>query len=251
MNTVRKHISRARGGGLAAAAYPAQVISLVVSDVPGNDVEYIASGPTVLDTSTIADADAILTRYAIPSSLRISCIETPKEQKYFDRVTTTLFLTNQHALAAMHAEATRLGYIATVMSDHIAGDVRDVEKTILETLHTVPAKSVLLYAGETTVTLGANHGAGGRNQEMALAALADIHDDELILPFASDGHDNTDCAGAIGDAVTREHARTHNLSITEHLEGHSAYDFFTATGDALLTGYTGSNVSDLIIAIKK
>ncbi|MEK7156966.1 MAG: MOFRL family protein, partial [Patescibacteria group bacterium] len=92
---------------------------------------------------------------------------------------------------------------------------------------------------------------GGRNQELALAALADIQDDEIILSFASDGHDNTDHAGAIADAETRAHARAQNLSSTEYLDGHRAYDFFTTTNDALVTGYTGSNVSDLIIALKK
>jgi glycerate-2-kinase len=86
---------------------------------------------------------------------------------------------------------------------------------------------------------------------MALAALEDVRDDELILPFASDGHDNTDHAGAIGDRVTRTHALERTLSVKEYLDSHRSYDFFEATGDALLTGYTGSNVSDLIIAMKQ
>jgi glycerate-2-kinase len=250
INMVRKHISLARGGGLAKAAYPAEVLSLIVSDVPGNDIEHISSGPTILDYSTVADAEAILARYNLVSIGNTYCIETPKEQKYFDRVTNLLFLTNQDALSAMQEEAVRRGYATTIVDDHIRGEARDVGHTILETLHTMPAKTVLFYAGETTVTLGESHGAGGRNQEMALSVLEDIRDDELLLPFASDGHDNTDIAGALGDAETREHARLHNLSISEYLEAHRSYDFFSATGDALMTGYTGSNVSDLIIAIK-
>ena len=247
---MRKHISRARGGALAAAAYPAEVVSLIVSDVPGNDIAHIASGPTVLDVSTVADARAILARYDIASSANIECIETPKEQKYFERVTNVLFLTNQDALKAMRSEAAERGYAATIVNDRFTGEARDIGRDVVEKLHEAPEKTALLYAGESTVTLGMHPGIGGRNQEMALGALENIRAGELILPFASDGHDNTDYAGAIGDSVTRAHARALNLPIKEYLDSHRAYDFFTATGDALHTGYTGSNVSDLIIAMK-
>ena len=258
INTVRKHTSHARGGALAAAAYPAEVVSLIVSDVPGNDIAYVASGPTVLDTSTVADARAVLARYDIASSANIECVETPKERKYFERVTNILFLTNQDALSAMRNEAVQRGYTATVVTDRFTGEARDVGRDVAEKLHDAPEKTVLLYAGESTVTLDTHSGTspsiplgtGGRNQEMALGALQDIRAGELILPFASDGHDNTDYAGAIADDVTRAHARVLNLSVKEYLDSHRAYDFFTATGDALHTGYTGSNVSDLIVAIK-
>ncbi len=251
INIVRKHISHARGGWLAAAAYPAEVISLIVSDVPGNDIAFVASGPTILDSSTVADAKAILARYNLASSLTIELIETPKEEKYFRRASNNLFITNQDALLAMKNEAVRRGYETVIINDCLTGEARDLGRAIVKKLHASTPKTALLYAGESTVTLGARSGAGGRNQEMALAALEDIRDDELILPFASDGHDNTDHAGAIADGTTRAHAREQNLSIEEHLDAHRAYDFFTATGDALITGYTGSNVSDLIIALKK
>jgi len=262
INTVRKHVSLARGGGLAKAAYPAEVVSLIISDVPTNDIEFIASGPTMRDTSTVDDARAIIERYQLAIPTTTTFIETPKEQKYFERVDNILFLTNQTALLAMQDEARRRGYTATIMSDHIIGEARAVAKTIVETLHPMPHKTVLLYAGESTVTLGASNsgkggpaspkplGVGGRNQEMALAALPYLVEGELLLPLASDGHDYTDAAGAIADLTTREHATLHNLSIEEHLANHSSYDFFITTGDALVTGYTESNVSDLIIAIK-
>lgn len=249
INTVRKHISRARGGALAVAAYPAEVISLIVSDVPNNDIEIIASGPTVLDSSTVADAQEILKKYNVAGSAHIEFIETPKDEKYFKRVTNMLFLSSHDALAAMRDEAVRRGYGAAIVDEHFTGEARDVGRAITEKLHALPAKTALLYAGESTVILSANAGTGGRNQEMALAALRDIRDGELILPFASDGRDNTDHAGAIADETTRAHAQ--NISIEEHLDSHRAYDFFAATGDALVTGYTGSNVSDLIIALKK
>ncbi len=251
INIVRKHMSRARGGALAVAAYPAEVISLIASDVPDDDIGLVASGPTVLDSSTIDDANVILAKYDIAVPTHIAFIETQKDEKYFKRVTNILFLSNQDALSAMNDEAVRLGYAATVANNHFTGEARDVGRAIAEKLHASTAKTALLYAGESIVTLDANAGKGGRNQEMALSVLDDIRDDELMLPFASDGRDNTDHAGAIADGATRARAREKNLSAEEHLRAHRSYDFFQSSGDALLTGYTGSNVSDLIVALKK
>jgi glycerate-2-kinase len=250
INTVRKHTSRARGGGLADAAYPAHVLSLIVSDVPGNGIEHIASGPTVLDTSTVADAQAILAKYGIENA-NLALFETPKDPARFERVTNILFLSNQDALTAMQKEAQARGYATDIITDRYAGQARTIGSAIAKTLHAAPTKTALLCAGESTVTLPADAGAGGRNQEMALAALASIGDDELVLPFSSDGRDNTDYAGAIADAVTLAHAKAQNASPEDYLAAHRSYDFFTATGDALLTGYTGTNVSDLIVALKK
>ncbi|MFA6414677.1 MAG: DUF4147 domain-containing protein [Candidatus Paceibacterota bacterium] len=251
INTVRKHTSRARGGALAAAAYPAEVISLIVSDVPGNDLSAIASGPTVLDTSTVDDARAILARYEIPALEHIQLLETPKDQRYFDHTTNVLFLTSHDALAAMKDVAAAHGYTVEIVNDQFAGEAREVGRTVVESLHTRGAKTALLYAGESTVTLAGESGKGGRNQEMALAVLGELSPDELVLPFASDGRDNTEYAGAIADRETLAHAQEKNLSLAEYLDAHRSYDFFTLSGDALLTGYTGSNVSDLIVALKK
>lgn len=250
LNTIRKHTSHARGGGLARAAYPAEVLSLIVSDVPENDMQFISSGPTVRDTSTIADATAVLVKYGIAPE-NISLIETPKEEKYFERVTNALFLSSADALAAMKGEAARRGYTVEIVDEQFAGEARDIGRAVVGKLHNAAAKTALLYAGESTVSLGASSGTGGRNQEMALAVLEEIHDDELILPFASDGHDNTDYAGAIGDSLSLAHAQEKNLSVKECLDAHRSNDFFSTTGDLLRTGYTGSNVSDLIIALKK
>jgi len=250
INTVRKHTSRARGGGLAFAAYPAEVISLIVSDVPGNAIAYIASGPTVLDASTVADAQEVLAKYGITSDTT-TLIETPKEPIHFERVTNTLFLSNTNALEAMQSEAKKRGYAADIITDRFVGEAHAIGRAITETLHVAPPKTALLCAGESTVALTGEHGEGGRDQEIALAALLEIRDDELILPFSSDGRDNTDHAGAIGDSTTRAHALAQNLSVEEHLAQHRSYDFFKTSGDALHTGYTGTNVSDLIVALKK
>lgn len=251
LNTVRKHTSRARGGGLARAAYPAESISLIVSDVPDSNLAVVASGPTVLDSSTVTDARNLLAKYDVALPAGASFIETPKEEKYFERVTNTLFLSNQDALSAMHDEAVRLEYSVTIVNDRFTGEARSVGHAVAEKLHDSPANTALLYAGESTVTVSGTSGAGGRNQELALSALQYLNPDELILPFSSDGIDNTKHAGAIADHSTRAHARTHHISADEYLNAHRSYDFFTTTGDAIITGYTGSNVSDLIIALKR
>ena len=250
MNTVRKHTSRARGGGLARAAYPAEVVSLIVSDVPGNDIAFISSAPTVKDSSTIEDAEAVLAKYGVTPAAGVTFIESPKDEKFFGRVTNILFLTGRDALMAMMDAAAEQGYLAEIADDHFAGEARDIARKVIGKLRATAPKTALLYAGESTVTLGATRGAGGRSQEMALAALGAVSPDELILPFSSDGRDNTDAAGAIGDNISRMHATAYNLSPEEYLDAHRSYDFFSATGDALMTGYTGSNVSDLIIALK-
>ncbi len=247
---VRKHISKARGGGLARAAYPAEVVGLIVSDVPGNDIEFIASGPTVPDNSTVADAEAVLAKYGVTVGACV-LIETPKEEKYFERVTNILFLTSHDALVAMQREAAARGYAATIVEEQFCGEADGLARAVAEKLHRAPSGSAFLYAGESTITLGAHPGKGGRNQEISLVALAELREGELILPLASDGLDNTDHAGAIADALTLAHAEAKGCALAEALSAHSSYDFFAASGDALTTGYTGSNVSDLLIALKK
>ena len=265
LNIVRKHTSRARGGALAVSAYPAEIISLIFSDVPDNDIASVASGPTIFDSSTITDAQSILAKYNVAIPPNIEFIETQKEQKYFERVTNILILSNKDALVAMKNEAVSRGYATTTVDDHFTGEARELGRAIAEKLHATQAKTALLYAGESTVTFGDYTDAGGpsprrsglrpreggRNQELSLSALEYLNTDELILPFASDGRDNTDHAGAIADITTRAHAHEKNLSAEEHLRAHSSYEFFKSSGDALITGYTGSNVSDLMIALKK
>lgn len=249
INIVRKHISLARGGGLAKAAYPAEVIALIVSDVPGNDERYIASGPTVRDTTSIADAKRVLESRGI-SDERIVFHETAKDEKYFERVKNILFITNKNALNAMRAEAMQRGFHAEIVDDRMQGEAADVGRAIAEKLHGAPPKSAFLFGGETTVTLQSDSKIGGRSLELALAALSDLRSDEIIIPFASDGRDYVEYAGAIADSITLSHSKDKKLDITETLKTHGTYDFFTKSGDFLMTGYTGSNVSDLVLALK-
>ena len=255
LNTVRKHLSIARGGGLARAAYPASVIGLVISDVPGNEIPFIASGPTVRDDTTVADARAVLEKYGVKDEVILaSLLETPKEDKYFERVRTVMLASNMTALSAMKAEAEKLGYTATIVTDRLGGEARDVAKDIAEALHTAPPRSVLLYGGETVVTALAGEtltGQGGRNQELAIAALQYVREGEIIFPISSDGHDNGPLAGAIADQETLHAVQTQNLSIETALHTHNSNAFFAELPNhKLLTGETGTNVSDLILAMK-
>lgn len=249
LNTVRKHTSLARGGRLAARAYPARVVSLIFSDVPGNDVMYIASGPTIKDITTIPDARAVIAKYGVQFN-ESYFIETPKEEKYFERVDNILFVTNMTALEGMKAEAEKMGYKAEIVSDHFTGEASEVGRQFALDLQQMEPGSVRLYGGETTVTVKGSAGKGGRNQELALAALSQIQEGHIVVSFGSDGHDNSDFAGALCDTMVASHARERGLNPEEFLQKHDSYTFFEQTGDALITGYTGSNVSDLIIVLK-
>lgn len=252
INTIRKHISMARGGWLAEYAYPARSVALIFSDVPGNNLEFIASGPTVRDDTTIKDAAKILEKYKVLESCKLAgcgLIETPKEDKYFERVTNVLAVSNEVALQAMKSEAEKLGFEASIVTDRIEGEAREVGINIIEILHKETKKVCLLYGGETTVTVD-KKGRGGRNGELALSALRSVGEGELLMAVASDGRDNGPYAGAIVDLPGRQKAEELNLNIDEYLAGHNDASFFEQTGDYLMTGNTGSNVSDLLIAIK-
>lgn len=253
INTLRKHLSRARGGQVAAAAYPARVVSLIFSDVPSDDLSVIASGPTVLDTTTRDDAIGVAQAYHCKEQLGFGAehfFETPKDESLFSRVRSILALTNQTALDAMERSARERGYDARVCTAELQGEAREVAARVVQELHGQQAGSALLYGGETTVTLGERSGKGGRNQEFALAALSLLAEDELVLACASDGWDNSDHAGALADATTLAEARAHGLDPRAYLARHDSYAFFHSVGDALISGYTGANVSDVVLALK-
>src|SRR3989344_8431638 len=172
LNIVRKHLSLARGGYLAKYAYPARVVSLIFSDVPGNDLGTIASGPTVFDQTTIEDAKKVIGNCDWDGECQTivgSLIETPKEAKYFDRVTNILLLTNETPLRAMADLASTLGLTPTIKNLALAGEARVVGEQIAQEISAAPAGSVYLYGGETTVTLRGS-GEGGRNQELGRGA---------------------------------------------------------------------------------
>ena len=251
LNTIRKHLSKARGGHLAAIANPATVVALLFSDVPGDDIRTIASSPTVLDISTLQDAQAVFKKYQAENSGFDAehLFETPKDQTLFARVQNALILKNTTALEAMKACAENLGYTAHIKETKLQGEARVVGAELVHALRPAKARTVRLYAGETPVTIS-GPGEGGRNQELSVGAGPLMEDDELVGSLASDGHDNTDFAGGIADKYTRGKAEDAQLKPEEYLYTNDSFSFFHTLHQGIKTGYTGANVSDLVIAIK-
>jgi len=250
MNIVRKHLSKVKGGGLAKKFYPAKVVSLIASDVPGNDLSVIASGTTVKDPSTKGDAFEILKKYNLWEQLNLAkddFLETPKEDKYFKNVSNILILSNKTALLAMQQKAKELGFKTIIYSDRLQGEAKLVGKNLIEK---TPPHTVLLVGGETTVKV-TGHGAGGRNQEVVLGALSNIPNDAVIASCASDGWDNSSFAGAIGDNATIKKAKKLKLNPQKFLDINDSFRFFEKVEDGIITGHLPSNVSDLMIVIRK
>jgi glycerate-2-kinase len=254
MNTVRKHLSRARGGFLAQYAYPASVVSLIFSDVPGDNMEFVASGPTIRDTTTIADAMAVLEKYDVLATCNIQrcgLLETPKDEKYFKNVRNILAVSSAIAISAMANEARVRGYVVKTPSERIQGQARIIGSRIAKEINDAPDHTALLYSGETTVVVH-GHGEGGRNLEAGLAAIKQgIAPNSAITFLASDGHDHGMYAGLIADQITIDRIKQDGIDINVYLENNNEYPLLHRIGQYIETGDTGSNVSDLIIAIKK
>lgn len=264
LNCVRKHISAVKGGQLAQLAWPATVLTLILSDVIGDDLDVIGSGPTVPDRSTFADARSILAKYGIaakvPAAVRErlseNASETPKPgDKIFEHVQNLIVGSNRLAVDAAAQQARALGYHTLVLSTFIEGETRDVArvhaaiaKEIRATGRPVKPPACVISGGETTVTIR-GHGQGGRNQEFALAAALDIAGlkDVVILSAGTDGTDGpTDAAGAIADGGTIARAA---LDAAAYLANNDSYHFFESLGDLIKTGPTGTNVADVRILL--
>ncbi len=265
INILRRHLDHLKGGGLARAAAPAQVVSLILSDVVGNPLEAIASGPTAPDPTTQADALAVLRRYhllpsnaehnasnvpmSVPEMLH-TAPETPKPgAPLFERVRNVLVGSNAQALTAGLQAAQRAGFHTHNLGDAWQGEARQVALTLCHTLlHTdLPRPFCMAAGGETTVTLRGD-GLGGRNQELALAAVEPLTGapDVLLVTLATDGEDGpTDAAGAIVSGQTLAQARALGLAPAEYLARNDAWHFFDPLGALLRPGSTGTNVNDL------
>lgn len=253
LNTVRKHLSRLKGGRLAALAYPATVVSLLLSDVIGDDLAVIGSGLTAPDPSTLEDARAVMEKFGLQLPDAVS--ETPKPgDPIFDSVRNVIVGSNRLALTAAAAQAKKLGYRRLILSSSMQGETREVARVHAQILREVcssgnPIKppACILAGGETTVTVrGA--GQGGRNQEFALAAAIEIGGlpNVLVLSAGTDGTDGpTDAAGAIATGTTLRRAEKLGLSALDHLNRNDSYPFFDALGDLIKTGPTGTNVMDV------
>jgi len=271
INTVRKHLSQVKGGQLARLIYPAQTICLILSDVIGNPLDVIASGPTVPDPTTWADAWQIIVHYELaeqlPQAVRQRLLaglagnlpDTPKPgDPVFDRVQTMIIADNATAAAAAQQTAMQQGFHALILSTFVQGEAREVARVLVSLgreiiAHQRPARrpACLILGGETTVTMQGEHGLGGRNQELALAAaieLAQIPEARpmVVVSLATDGTDGpTDAAGGIVDATSVARGLAAGLDARDHLARHDAYPWLKSINDMLVTGPTRTNVCDL------
>jgi glycerate 2-kinase len=259
MNAVRKHLSAIKGGRLAMAAQPARLVTLVISDIPGDDPAAIASGPTVPDASTLADVRDIIRRYQLDlPAAALHALESGEETpKQFElKSDVRMIATPMQALQAAAEVARKAGITPLILSDSIEGESRElgtimagIARSVI--MHGLPARApvILLSGGETTVTIGKGKpGRGGRNTEFLLAFAAAAEGLPGIWAFAgdSDGIDGTeDAAGAIVTPDTLKRGREAGLNARDFLSAHDSYNFFQAIGDLVITGPTLTNVNDI------
>ena len=271
INTIRKHLSDIKGGMLARAASPATLVSLILSDVVGDDLDVIASGPCVPDSSTFADCMDIITGYGIENRLpeavtdRLKAglsgqiTETPKPgDPAFEKTHNLIIGRNMDAVTAAKSAAENLGYPTLILSSMIEGETRDaagfhsaIAREAVKTGNPMSPPLCILSGGETTVTIRGK-GLGGRNQEFALAAAMDIagYENITVLSGGTDGTDGpTDAAGAIADGTTAARAGALGMDPRQYLADNDAYHFFNRLGDLIKTGPTNTNVMDLRVIL--
>ncbi|MEA1948025.1 MAG: glycerate kinase [Thermodesulfobacteriota bacterium] len=271
INAVRKHISFSKGGQMARAAFPATIINLMLSDVVGDKIDVIASGPFVPDSATFKDVWGVFNKYNLQdippaihehmkAGLNGQISETPKKNdKIFNRVFNFIVGSNILALESASATAKKLGYETLILSSMVEGETREVArvhtamaKEIVKTGRPIPAPACIISGGETTVTIRGD-GLGGRNQEFCLAACMDLVElppRVVILSGGTDGNDGpTDAAGALVDPFTVTRGKDAGMEATEFLYRNDAYHFFEKTEDLLMTGPTNTNVMDVRLVL--
>lgn len=271
INAIRKHLDVVKGGGLVRLANGAPIITLILSDVIGDDLSVIASGPTVPDPSTFASAWQIVEQFnladQLPAAVRArlnhgasgEIADTPKPgDPLFDKVQTVIIGSNAQAAQAAEQAARQLKFNTLLLTTQLQGEAREVAKVVAAIAQEiavynrpVPRPACLILGGETTVTLK-GQGLGGRNQEIALAAAIAIEGlpNTLIAALGTDGTDGpTDAAGAMATGETVERARSIGLDAQAYLAGNDAYHFFQPLGDLIITGPTGTNVNDVLFVL--
>ena len=272
INTIRKHLSLFKGGWLAKKIYPATTISLIISDVVGDPIEFIASGPTAPDSTTFNDALEIVRKYGIENKLPLNVLnilklgakgvleETPKPgDKIFEKVHNNIIASNMVSLkAAQQYAKEKLGLNTLILTSRIRGEARHVGVVLASILEEIyyndtPLKkpSLILAGGETTVTV-VGKGVGGRNQELALSAakiIRGLHG-VALASIGTDGIDGvTEVAGGIVDAHTLNRALNLNMKIDDILSENNSYFLFKKLGDYIYTGPTGTNVNDVFVGV--
>jgi len=271
INKIRKHISNIKGGRLANAVYPAGMVSLILSDVVGDDLDVIASGPSVPDPSTFEECMKIFKKYKITENMPKAVVshirkgvsgkvtETPKQgNKIFKHTYNLIIAGNMEAINAARQKSNKMGYKTLVLSSMIEGETREVArvhtaiaKEILKTGNPITPPACILSGGETTVNITGS-GLGGRNQEFVLAAAIDIVERKniVVLSGGTDGGDGpTDAAGAMADSNTFKRAESMDLNPLTFLLNNDSYHFFKQLGDLIVTGPTNTNVMDLRIIL--
>ena len=264
LNAVRKHVSLFKGGQLARAASPASVLTLILSDVIGDPLDVIASGPTAPDPTTFTDALGVLSRRGllerVPASVRArlevgargEVDETPKPgDPLFARVTHRIVGNNALVVDAAADRARTLGYEPHVVTRELQGEARNVAADLVARARRLRPPACLIAGGETTVTVRGD-GRGGRSQEFALAAALALRpdDDLIVLAAGTDGTDGpTDAAGGLIDAGTLERGRTVGLDARRALEDNDSHAFLRACGDLVVTGPTNTNLLDLYLLL--
>ncbi len=285
LNTVRKHISKVKGGRLAEIAYPAKIIALILSDVIGDRLDVIASGPTAADNTTFSDTLNVINKFKLPDKIPVGVMailnkgregliqETPKaDNPIFENVKNIIICSNLKALNAAKDKAQLMRFLAEIVSSDISGEARDAGKRLAE--QAIEARGTkspvfpcgnkeggkaqrhkgitcLISGGETTVTVRGN-GKGGRNTELALSFAKEIEgvDGITLLSAGTDGTDGpTDAAGAIVNGKTVTRAKKLGLNPEKYLEDNDSYNFFKEIDSLLITGPTGTNVMDIQIII--
>ncbi len=266
LNAVRKHLSRFKGGQLARAAAPARVVTLALSDVIGDPLDVIASGPTAPDPTTFTDALAVIDRRGVadrvPASVRDRLAsgargeidETPKPgDAIFERITNVIIGNNSIVTDAAVAAATHLGLAPQLLTRSLEGEARVVARELVDRARALPPRACLIAGGETTVTVKGS-GRGGRCQEFALAAAIAIdgHDDLVVLAAGTDGTDGpTDAAGAVVDGSTVARGRAHGADAARSLDDNDSHAFLRAAGDLIVTGPTNTNLLDLYVLVRR
>ncbi len=266
INIVRKHLSDVKGGQLAKAAN-CQIISLIVSDIVGDPVESIASGPTHPDSSTYSDAYNVLDKYKLTNKIPAEALniikdgingvlqDTPKkEDTSFEKVSNSIIGTNSIACEAARLKAEKLGYFPRILTTSLTGEAKDMGNYIINSSKIFEDNckyNVIIVGGETTVKVEGS-GVGGRNQELLLGVIKRLNGKEAVFSsFATDGIDgNSDAAGAIVDGHSYAKALEKNLNLEKFLLQNNSYNFFKKLDDLLFTGDTGTNVMDLQIIIR-
>lgn len=256
VNTVRKAVSRIKGGGLARHAYPARVLSLILSDVIGDQLSMVASGPTVLRRPSALNAESILRRYVLSTKAPPSVLQALQRSKTVvspSRRPMNVLIGNNRKLvnaAAMAAES--LGFRSRILTTRAQGEARDLGTTFANRMLAAQPGQCLLMGGETTVTVSGD-GLGGRNQELALACALELggHENVSVMCFATDGVDGpTEAAGAIVTGETVLLARVRGLAPEAMLKRNDSHHFFDQLGSLIRTGPTGTNLNDLIVGLR-